>query len=118
MSDISKRSLITALVCALSIALALLLAAVLPVALYQYFGIETPEGLGDASGLAWATFLAPIRLFPFEAPNLGSTDPLVTLVPTFALMFCIWSLVIFGVILLLRRARARPDTSLERSRER
>jgi len=90
------------LACGLSLAWLVLI--VLPIALYQYFAISTPQAAGSLHGAAWVAYLAPLELIRW-APTISSVDPLVTLIPSFGLLFVLWSVVLFLVILVWRRWR-------------
>ncbi len=83
-----------------------LAAIVLPLALYQYFAISTPGILGDVVSISWFVYLTPLGLFGWT-PTFSSVDPLVTLIPSFALMFVFWSAVLSIVVFALRRLRRR-----------
>jgi len=86
------------------LALVYLLLAVLPVALYQYLAISTPESLSGFASAAWSAYLWPLTLLP-SFPVLRSNDPLVSLVPSFGIMFCFWSLLLFVLLVSFRWMR-------------
>ena len=96
----SRHSVLVA--CCLS--LAWLTAAVLPLALYQYFYISIPDMFAPLENVAWQTYLAPLELLGW-APTLSSVDPLVTLIPSFALLFVLWSIVLFIIVSGWKRLR-------------
>ena len=90
-----------AVLIACCLSLAWLTVAVLPIALYQYFYISIPDILGSVQNVAWQTYLAPLELLGW-APTLSSVDPLVTLIPSFVLLFALWS-TLFSVVILVWR---------------
>jgi len=90
---------------ACSLSLAWLVLIVLPVALHQYFAISTPRAFGSLHDAAWVAYLAPLELIRW-APTISSVDPLVTLIPSFVLLFALWSVVLLLVILVWRRWRS------------
>lgn len=102
MAKSSRPAVFHSALCACGFALLFLLLAVLPVALYQYFSISTPEFLAGLSSAAWTAYLAPLTLLP-SFPVFRSNDPLVSLVPSFALMFCFWASILLVLLLLFRR---------------
>jgi hypothetical protein len=71
-----------------------LLLAVLPLALYEHFHIETPAWLGGRiHGGVWYAYLSPIGILPILWMQLESIDPLVVLAPIFAALWVFWSAV-------------------------
>jgi hypothetical protein len=90
--------------CCLS--LAWLATLVLPLALYQYFAISTPGVFADVVSIAWFVYLTPLGLIGWT-PTFSSVDPLVTLIPSFALTFTFWSVVLSIVVAGLRWLRRR-----------
>ena len=78
--------------------------AVLPLALYQYFYISLPDLFARVEDAAWRTFLSPLELLGWT-PTLSSVDPLVTLIPSFAMLFVLWSGVLFVIVLTWRAMR-------------
>lgn len=93
-----------AVLVACGLSLAWLTVAVLPLALYQYFYISIPDIFVPAENIAWRTYLAPLELMGWT-PTLSSVDPLVTLIPSFVLLFALWSAVFSVVIILWREWR-------------
>jgi hypothetical protein len=98
------REIMKAINIACLLSLAWLMAIVLPLALYQYFAISTPEILGDAAAYAWVIFFAPLLLLRWT-PTFSSVDPLVSLLPSFAMLFLLWTTVIAVVVLFFRQLR-------------
>jgi hypothetical protein len=82
--------------CCLSLAWLVLIA--LPIALYQYFAISTPQAIGGLHGVAWIAYLTPLELIRWT-PTISSVDPLVTLIPSFGLLFLLWSVIFLLVML-------------------
>jgi len=93
---------LTLLACCISLAWLVLI--VLPIALYQYFAISTPQAIGSLHGAAWVAYLAPLELIRWT-PTIASVDPLVTLMPSFGLLFVLWSVVLLLVMLGWQRWR-------------
>lgn len=89
---------------ACGLAFVFLLLAVLPVALYQYLAISTPEFLSGFASAVWSAYLSPLTLLP-SLPVLRSNDPLISLVPSFGIMFCLWSLLLFALLVSFRWRR-------------
>jgi hypothetical protein len=78
--------------------------AVLPLALYQYFHISS-GGIPDRlHAYAWGSFLAPLELLGW-APTISSVDPLITLMPSLALLFIFWSVVLSSIVFGFRQLR-------------
>jgi hypothetical protein len=102
------------LACCLSVAWLVLIA--LPIALYQYFSISTPQAIGSLHSAAWIAYLAPLELIRWT-PTFSSLDPLVTLIPSFGLLFVLWSVVLLLVMLGWQRWRRAANKSLKRTRE-
>ena len=98
------RNVASAIFIACGLSLAWLTVAVLPIALYQYFAISPLEILDGVFVAAWSAYFAPVVLIRW-APTLSSVDPLVTLIPTFALLFVLWSVVLFAVVFCWRHLR-------------
>jgi hypothetical protein len=96
-----KRALVRnaarAIPTACGLTLGWLTVAVLPVALYQCFAISIPEVFEGVITAAWAAYMAPLVLLRW-APTLSSVDPLITLIPSFALLFALWSVVLSIVV--------------------
>lgn len=98
------RQVLKAMLLACCLSLAWLVLIALPIALYQYFGISTPQAVGNLHGAAWVVYLAPLELIRWT-PTLSSVDPLATLIPSFGLLFVLWSVVLSLVVLGWRRLR-------------
>jgi hypothetical protein len=81
-----------------------LMVIVLPLALYQYFAISTPELLGDAAAYAWVIFFGPLLLLRWT-PTFSSVDPLVSLLPSFAMLFLLWTILLSVVVLFFQKVR-------------
>jgi hypothetical protein len=88
-SPIRNVRVASLIACCLS--LGWLAVTILPIALYQYFYISMPGLLGEVLASSWSVYLAPLRLMGWT-PTLSSVDPLITLVPSFAMLFALWSL--------------------------
>jgi hypothetical protein len=93
---------LTLLACCISLAWLVLI--VLPIALYQYLAISIPQAIGSLHGAAWVAYLAPFEVIRWT-PTIASMDPLVTLIPSFALLFVLWSVVLLLVMLGWQRWR-------------
>jgi len=93
-----------AVLVACCLSLAWLTVAVLPLALYQYFHISIPDMFGPVQDVAWRTYLAPLEILGW-APTLSSVDPLATLIPSFTLLFTLWSVVLFTIVFGWRQLR-------------
>jgi hypothetical protein len=98
------RNIRVAILIACCLSLGWLVATILPVALYQYFYISTPGSLGDVLASSWSVYLAPLELLGWT-PTLSSVDPLITLIPSFAVLFAFWSLVLAFPVFAWRRLR-------------
>lgn len=48
--------------------------------------------------------MVPLDVLP-SAPMVRSADPLVTLIPSFVIMFCLWSLVFFILAFSIKRLK-------------
>jgi hypothetical protein len=96
-----KRALVrnaaSSILIASGLSLGWLTVAVLPIALYQYFEISLPEVLVDVQTAAWSAYWAPLSLLRW-APAFSSVDPLITLIPSFALLFALWCVVLFTIV--------------------
>jgi hypothetical protein len=93
-----------AIVIACGLSLVWLTLAVLPIALYQYFAISPSESFAGVVGAAWSAYLAPLALLGWT-PAFSSVDPLVTLIPSFALLFAFWSVILFAAVFGVTRLR-------------
>jgi hypothetical protein len=98
------REIMKAINIACLLTLVWLMVIVLPLALYQYFAISMPEIFGDAAAYAWVIFFAPLLLLKWT-PTFSSVDPLVSLLPSFAVLTLLWTILLSVVVLFLQKLR-------------
>jgi hypothetical protein len=108
--QVSKLILIA---CCLSLAWLILIA--LPIALYQYFGISTPQAIEGLHGAAWIAYLTPLELIRWT-PTVWIRWYL-----SFRLLDCCLCCGVscsFSSCLVGSGGAVLPNTSLERTRDR
>jgi hypothetical protein len=102
---------------ACSFSVAWLVLVTLPIALYQYFAISTPQAIGSLHGAAWTAYLAPLELIRWT-PTISSVDPLVTLIPSLLDCYLYCGVLCSLLSCLVGSGGAvLPNTSLERTRD-
>lgn len=93
-----------AILIACCLSLGWLTVTILPVALYQYFYVSTSGILEDVLASSWSVYSAPLEI-PGWTPTLSSVDPLLSLTPSFAVLFVFWSVILSLPILGWRQLR-------------